>query len=174
MDGGKRESFEVLRDAVEAIGAKAAAAHLKVSPALVYKWCEKPRDDESSTAEMGSGTRNPLDRVMGLLEATGDRGIVDWVCEQAGGFFVPNPDPADTVADKFLLETQGMIQKFSGLLSVLTESMTNDGRIDSEESKMIRQFWQELKSQVERFVIACERGQFDSFSPDGKRQPPRH
>ena len=33
-------SHEVLREAAEKIGVKALAARLRLSPALVYKWCE--------------------------------------------------------------------------------------------------------------------------------------
>src|SRR5688500_7040444 len=40
------KSYEVIRQAVDEPGVKAVAAALKVSPALVYKWCEQPADSE--------------------------------------------------------------------------------------------------------------------------------
>ncbi|MGE0431675.1 MAG: hypothetical protein AB7K09_17965 [Planctomycetota bacterium] len=172
----KSQSWEVLKASVERVGAKAVAAHLKVSQALVYKWCEKPRDDDNEDGEVGSGARNPLDRVLGVVEATEDNALVRWMCEQAGGFFTPNPDHIGDVAISsidFLDKTQAMIQQFSDLLRVLTESKNNDGRIDTDESKKIRGSWEELKGQVESLVVACERGLFDQFDKDGKRMPPR-
>ena len=38
------KSYEVIRQAVDEPGVKAVAAALKVSPALVYKWCEQPAE----------------------------------------------------------------------------------------------------------------------------------
>ena len=50
-------SHEVLHDAAEKIGVKALAAKLRLSPALIYKWCEEadPADPDAS------GNKNPLD-----------------------------------------------------------------------------------------------------------------
>ena len=67
------ESHEVLRQAIEPIGAKKAAHELRVSSSLVYKWCE----------EDTSGARNPLDRIKSLIECTGSRTPVEWLCRQA-------------------------------------------------------------------------------------------
>src|SRR3712207_8639054 len=51
-------------------GVKAVAAALKVSPALVYKWCEAPADSEDPDQ---SGAKNPLDRVREMYLLTKDR-----------------------------------------------------------------------------------------------------
>ena len=170
----QRQSWEVLKTSVEKVGAKAVAAHLKVSQALVYKWCEKPRDDDTDDGEQGSGARNPLDRVLGVVESTADDALVGWLCARTGGFFTPNPETkaAENSVD-FLAKTQEMIQQFSDLLRVLTESKNNDGRIDTDEAKRIRLAWEDLKGQVESLVVACEQGLFDDFDPQGKRLPPR-
>ena len=40
------KSHEVLREAAETVGVKALAGELRLSPALVYKWCQlADRDD---------------------------------------------------------------------------------------------------------------------------------
>ena len=50
-------SWEVLREASEHIGVKALAAKLKLSPALIYKWCQESSrtdPDPSRTTERPS------------------------------------------------------------------------------------------------------------------------
>ena len=60
------ESYEVLREAAEGVGVKALAAELRLSPALVYKWCqESSREDVDA-----SGARNPLDRLADIVRVT--------------------------------------------------------------------------------------------------------
>lgn len=158
------ESFEVLKEAVEPLGAKAIAADMHISAALVYKWCQRPPEDDND--ELGSGARNPLDRAAQLYKLTRQPEIVNWLCHQADGFFVPNPK-LDLEAIKanplhFIERTQGMIHHFSSLLNVLTESINDDGRIDVDEAKRIRRVWEVLKCQVEELVVGCEKGFFDS------------
>ena len=58
------KSFDVIRQAVDEPGVKAVAAALKVSPALVYKWCEPPADAHDPDQ---SGAKNPLDRVREII-----------------------------------------------------------------------------------------------------------
>ena len=59
------ESHEVLKDAFEQTSPKAVAAELGVSLSLVYKWAQ-----EQSAS--GSGSRNPLDRILDCLLYTSD------------------------------------------------------------------------------------------------------
>lgn len=73
------KSHEVLKAAVEGVGAKQIAFDLKMSASLVYKWCSPWMPEDASS------TRNPLDRVLELIVATGDRGPVEWLCQRAGG-----------------------------------------------------------------------------------------
>lgn len=143
-----RPSHEVLKEAIDGVGAKAAAAKLGLSQAMVYKWCADPG---------GSGTPNPLDRIAALVELTGDPGAVAWLCEAAGGIFVANPDPkrgSDPVA--VLSQTQKLVREFSDLLDVIAQSMA-DGKVDPAEARRIRSEWEALKRQAEGFVRACER-----------------
>ena len=84
------KSFEVIRQAVDEPGVKAVAGALKVSPALVYKWCEPPAEDEDPDQ---TGAKNPLDRVREMYLLTKDIRLIRWLCNEAGGFFVSNPVP---------------------------------------------------------------------------------
>lgn len=149
------ESYEVLREAMEKVGAKAVAAELKVSPALVYKWCEPP----DSTHADASGTRNPLDRLREIVRVTGHIAVVNWLCHQAGGFFVHNPKPTSKDIDADLLQsTQHLVKAFSELLNEVSASVADDGAIAAKEAGHIRQDWERLKTTAESFVVACERG----------------
>ena len=78
------KSYEVIRQAVDEPGVKAVAAALKVSPALVYKWCEPPAEADDPDQ---SGAKNPLDRVREMYMLTKDIRLVRWLCNEAGGFF---------------------------------------------------------------------------------------
>ena len=152
------KSHEVLKRAVDKVGTKRTAADIDVSTSLVYKWCEQakkhPDDDKS-------GARNPLDRIVALMQSTGDVEIIAWLCQQAGGFFVEDPDDSDVDFNQHYLDhTQQMIENFSELLRVMSEAIRNDNRIDPKEADHIREVWQDLKRYGEQFVLACEHGKF--------------
>jgi hypothetical protein len=150
-------SWEVLRDAIEKVTVKAVASKLKISNALVYKWCQEP----SRSNRDSSGARNPLDRIHMVFELTGDPRIINWLCHKAGGFFVQNPPLSSEPQEEQLLDsTQRFVNEFGAMLSAVSRSISNDGRITTDEAATIRQCWEQLKSSAERFVNACERGQF--------------
>ena len=153
------ESYEVLRKAVEEVGAKGVAGDMKVSPSLVYKWCQPPTEEDGEEA---SGARNPLDRVQALLESTGDSDLIGWICQRAGGFFVRNPEAsAGRIDAEYIGHTQRIIEDFSNLLRAVSDAIADDGQVDSKEAMRIRDEWRKLKQYGEAFVCACERGLFD-------------
>jgi len=151
------KSYDIIRAAVDEPGVKAVAAALKVSPALVYKWCEPPADDADPDQ---SGAKNPLDRVREMYLLTKDIKLIRWLCNEAGGFFVANPvpDAQHGVDQNIFNETRSMVREFSELLEAVTESVEDDSVIDTEEADEIRQKWEDLKSCVERFVVSSEKG----------------
>jgi hypothetical protein len=152
------KSHEILRQVVEGIGTKQVASDLRISTSLVYKWCAPPGED----ADL-SGARNPLDRLVHLCESTEDRRPIEWLCEHFGGFFVENSaDENQAEIDAaYLQQTQTLLHDFSALLQVISDSIANEGRIDSEEAREIRQHWQKLQAQGEGFVRSCEEGHYD-------------
>ncbi|MEW6249668.1 MAG: phage regulatory CII family protein [Planctomycetota bacterium] len=158
------ESWEILREATEEVGVKAVAARLGVSTALVYKWCQESRRDDADA----SGAPNPLDRLKTLFEVTRDQRLVNWLCSVADGFFVPNPRVRFAERDEELLgTTQRVVQNFGNLLSQVSRSIENDGRITKDEAERIRRAWETLKSHAECFVAACERG---LYADDGGKR----
>src|SRR5881397_3569237 len=132
------KSYDVIRQATEEPGVKAVAAALKVSPALVYKWCEPPAEADDPDQ---SGAKNPLDRVREMYLLTKDIRLVRWLCNEAGGFFVSNPVPdlRRPLEEIIFTETRSMVRDFSELLEAVTESVENDSNIDPDEADQIRQ-----------------------------------
>ncbi len=159
------KSHEVIRQAVDEPGVKTVAAALRVSPALVYKWCEPPADVDGPDQ---SGARNPLDRVREMYLLTRDIRLVRWLCNEAGGFFCANPVPElrKNLDAAIFSETRGMMRDFSELLDVITESTEDDPGIDPDEADLIRQRWEDLKACAEKFVVACEKGHYHLKHPD--------
>jgi hypothetical protein len=154
------KSHELLKQVIEAVGAKRVAGDLKVSSSLVYKWCAEPVDDVGDPDP--SGAHNPLDRVVQMCQSTGDLRPVEWLCGELGGYFVESPDvDLSDVPSECIRHTQALLHQFSTLLQVISSSIANEGRIDLEESRQIRAQWRRLQSQGEAFVRACEGGLFD-------------
>jgi hypothetical protein len=153
------KSYEIIRKAVDEQGVKAVAAALKVSAALVYKWCEPAAEQDDPDA---SGAKNPLDRVREMYLLTKDIHLIRWLCNEAGGFFVSNPVPElrKSADEEMFSETREMVRDFSELLDAVTESTENDRVIDTEESDRIREKWEDLKACAEKFVLSCEKGLF--------------
>jgi hypothetical protein len=146
------ESHEVLRNAFRKTSPKAVASDLGVSLSLVYKWAEKPTDD-------GSGSRNPIDRLLQIIRLSGDTEIVEWLCSQQGGTFVKDPEPHDRDSGHVFEETQEIISQFSTMLQEISDAV-EDQSVTKEEAAQIRQCWVKLKSHAEGFVRACEEGKF--------------
>jgi hypothetical protein len=157
------ESHEVLRRALRKTSPKAVASDLGISLSLVYKWAEKPTDD-------GSGSKNPLDRLLQIIELSGDTGIVEWLCRQQGGHFVKDPDVSGHQIDHVLPATQEIIGQFSDLLAKISDA-AEDHSVNPDEADEIRQCWDKLKSYAEAFVRGCENGDFKSMTrPPAGRQ----
>lgn len=156
------KSHEVMQLAIDRIGVKALAARLNLSTAMVYKWCqESPQEDPSS-----SGARNPLDRLREIYHATQEARLVNWLCNEAGGFFVINPVATPLPADAQLLATtHRVVEEFGEMLTAVSRSVENDGKISAAEADRIRQCWESLKTTAEQFATACERGIYG----DGRR-----
>ncbi len=149
------KSCEILKVAADTIGVKALAGKLNLSPALVYKWCQDSNKEDPDS----SGARNPLDRLAEIVQATGDERVVNWLCHEAGGFFVHNPRAHGGDNETELLRrTQALVKEFSGLLSTVTSSIEDDGQIEDREADLIRRKWETLKSTAESFVVAGETG----------------
>lgn len=145
-----------MKEALNRTSPKAVAADLQVSLSLVYKWAQPCTD-------LGSGSRNPLDRVRRIMELTAEPKIIEWLCQQAGGHFVPNPEPSGQPAFEIETGTNAIVNQFAQLLGVITHAAA-DRSIGADESERIREVWDHLKSVTEGFVRCCEEGDFEQAS----------
>lgn len=158
MNKGKRKggyrgmaSHELLHELFVKPQVKNLAVKLGRSAVLLYKWAQ-PRAGDNS------GKKNPVDWVVELMQLTDER-LVRWICARAGGFFVKNP--ALTVWRALtLVKAAGAVLmclvQFQGRLLQAQQ----DGRVSSKAAEDLRAAWEELKSEAESFVQACERGAF--------------
>lgn len=160
------KSYQVLKRSVEQIGVKAVAAVLKLSPALVYKWCEEPSLQESPYQSCGAV--NPLDRLMRIYEITQDQMLINWVCKAAGGFFIKDPmvERVSGYTEMFR-KTQKLIKEFSDTLNAISQAYSDDN-VNSQEAQRIRSEWEELKRAGETLVHECESGLYREISPKKK------
>jgi hypothetical protein len=149
------ESHEVLRKVFDQVSPKALAAELGISLSLVYKWAEKPNQD-------GTGNRNPLDRLVTIMELSQDEMIVEWLCQRAGGCFLRNPDSSCKQGFEVLPAIHEIIGQFSSMLSMISAAAL-DNSISTKEAQEIRDSWDRLKSYAEGFVRCCEEGDFDQM-----------
>jgi hypothetical protein len=145
------ESHEILREVFQKSSPKQAASELGLSLSMVYKWAEPPVDK--------SGAANPLDRVAMLMRCTGDERIVQWVCQQGGGFFIKNPKSSQPPPAFLVPAMNHVVQEFADLLAVMSRS-AEDSQITVVEAQSIRARWEELKSVTEGFVSCCEEGNY--------------
>lgn len=136
------------------------AADMNLSASLIYKWCQSNEHADDSGAD------NPLDRVLRLYQSTGDPRVINWLCENANGFFVRKPDYVGSIGSEIFDSTQKILKEFSDMLEVVSQSYSNDQQIDERESEKIRDAWETLKSIGETFVFSCESGRFMEAVPD--------
>ena len=149
------ESHEVLRNSFQHTSPKAIAAELGVSLSLVYKWAQEQSDT-------GSGSRNPLDRLLEIIRLTRDVQIIEWLCQKSDGYFVRNPKSSCEEGFEVLPATSEIVDQFSRLLRRISESAL-DHSITPDEARTIRNSWDRLKCYAEGFVRCCEEGDFEAI-----------
>jgi hypothetical protein len=145
------ESHEILREVFQKTSPKHLAGELGLSLSMVYKWAEPP--------EQRSGAANPLDRVAMLARCSGDERIVQWLCQQSGGFYIKNPKTGRPHPAFLVPAMNNVVQDFADLLGVMADS-AHDNQVTPPEAKTIRARWEELKTVTEEFVRSCEAGNF--------------
>jgi hypothetical protein len=150
----------LLREVFKDGNPKQIAEDLGLSLSMIYKWAEP-------VGETGSGTTNPLDRVDALIESTQDDRIPQWISEKGGGFFIRNPETTHPHPDYLIPATNRIVQEFADLLSVVA-CAAGDNYINDDESKSIRDKWEQLKSVTECFVNCCEQGNFSSLRKEAE------
>lgn len=146
------ESYQILKEAFKRTSPKAVASELGVSLSLVYKWAQEQ-------SETGSGSRNPLDRLLEIIRLTNEPRIIEWLCEKTDGYFVRNPPSSCEHGFQVLPATNEIVTQFAELLSQISRAAL-DNSISRDEAHEIRAQWDRLKCYGEGFVRCCEEGDF--------------
>lgn len=153
------KTYKVLKKAVDRVGIKPVACALNVSQALVYKWCQNP--EQVYSHKTASGATNPLDRLVKIVETTGDVEMIKWLCKAAGGYYVEDKIGEELPKEQdVLINIQQFIKEFSETLDKISACYSDDGKISKAEAREIRTQWEDLKSMGEGFVMACEAGKY--------------
>lgn len=158
------QSHLVLKQAFESSSPKQIAAELGVSLSLVYKWSQEQ-------SENGSGSRNPLDRVVELYRLTGNQRILEYICEECDGYFVRNPVSHCEKGFQVLPATNEIVVQFASLLTRISAAAI-DNSIDNKEAENIRECWDKLKGYAEGFVRCCEEGDFQLMKKEPNTPSP--
>jgi transposase-like protein len=146
------ESYQIFKEAFKRSSPKAVASELGVSLSLVYKWAQEQ-------SETGSGSRNPLDRLLEIIRLTEEPRIIEWLCEKCDGYFVRNPSSSCEQGFEVLPATNEIVAQFAALLSQISQAAL-DNSITLDEARDIRAQWDRLKCYGEGFVRCCEEGDF--------------
>ena len=156
------ESHEILKNAFKNCSPKEVAGELGVSLSLVYKWAQEQ-------SESGSGSRNPLDRLLQIVRLTEEERIIEWLCERCNGYFVRNPASSSLHSSEVLPATNEIVSQFSNLLSRISQAAV-DNSITLDEAQEIREQWDRLKCIGEGFVRCCEEGDFTKMEVEKERE----
>ena len=151
------QSHAVLRAAFKPKGCKRIAADLKLSLSIVHKWSRARRDGLSEEF-------NPLDRVATLYLITGDRQLIQWLCAQADGFFVPNvaapPATKDSAGKLDLAKAEAVVLQEEAELMASLAGLLAEKELSREKVSRLRALWERCKADMERLVHSLERGEF--------------
>jgi len=156
------ESYEIFKEAFKNSSPKAIAGELGVSLSLVYKWAQEQ-------SESGSGSRNPLDRILEIIRLTEEERIVTWLCEKCDGYFVRNPPSSCEDGFEVLPATNEIVAQFANLLSRISQAAL-DSSITEDEAEEIREQWDRLKCFGEGFVRCCEEGDFEKMEIEKEKE----
>ena len=165
------QSYELLHEVFKKTSAKQVASDLGLSLSMIYKWAEPSERMEPAEVPVGSGAANPLDRIAALHRCTNDPRIIQWICQQAGGFFIRNPETNKPHPEYLIPATNEIVQEFADLLAVVAAAAA-DNQITQKESENIRARWEELKCVTEEFVACCEQGNFSALRARQAPPPP--
>lgn len=157
------KSHEVVKSCFAEQSPKQIAEEIGVSVSLLYKWSQPVGDNQS-------GAINPLDRAVQLNAMAPDNEVLHWLCQQADGVFIQDPEIAAR-AYRYMPATNEIVRQFAALLSEITQAAL-DNKITAAEATAIRDLWDRLKAYTEGFVTACEEGNFAQIRNLPPPEPP--
>lgn len=131
---------------------KDLAGEMGLSAAFLYKWCQ-------ADGGRASGGFNALMRISALTRITKDLRPVKWLCSDAGGYYVHNPEVKAGKVVPLSLAEMKVVHDFAQMIAFLTK-LAGRKKLSREDVEFVREHWDELKSLMEGFVCSCEKGTF--------------
>jgi len=130
----------VFRDA----NIKAVAAELGLNVKTLYKWCEPD-------GGRASGALNPLERCAEVWRLTEDRRVVEWICREANGYFVPNPPVTPPGAQEGLQLCSRVLEELGLLEAALARRLVSHAW-PAAEQESVRSLCDRFKADLERVL----------------------
>lgn len=141
------QCWEIVKEVVEPtrkrshLKVEAIAKALHTSPVLLYQWCRESKH------------RFPAELVGPLKAATGDPLLIEWLCGECNGMFVPFPDAARSVnRDEFKV----LWDRVNGAINHFLEATTPDSpggeSWTTGEAKAFERKVRKLQSHLEKLV----------------------
>lgn len=99
---------------------------------------------------------DPLGDTIALMKHSGNNVILDYICAESGGVFVPNVEAEDSTSTIFQ-DTSTIFSEASDILRVLSDA-ASDGKITQEEGEKIRKEVDEFNQVIFGLLNAVEKG----------------
>jgi len=144
------ESFEVFQEIFSKCSPKILAPELGLKEPSVYKW-----------SAQGELRLNPLDRIVSVMQTSGNLLPLHWLCEQFGGYFVHNPEIKNIKPRPLTPAQNKLVHEFAQMLAFIASEVEKNSL--GKDVNKVRKRWEELKSVTESFVVGCEKGTFEAY-----------
>ena len=149
------DSRALIRDLMDHGDSAVIAQQAHTSVSMLRKWTE--RGDHART--------NPIEHLSGLYRATGDRRLLDQLCAEADGTFVPNPPPRPAPHGEKLGCAMGRLHRASDELDLIYAAGEEHDGFTPEQVARARERVEHLKATLESFQRSLEAGRH--------RRPPK-
>lgn len=144
-------SKEILKRACDERGVKSVADEMGLSSSWLYNQINDPDRGDI------------IEKISLLSKATGNAKLLHWLCQQQNGYFVEHKVLAKTDSASINMHLSEVLKEFSDVMREIGDAFA-DGKVTYQEARRIRNEWEEVKSLLESFVIACE---LESMKEDG-------
>ena len=149
------DSRDLIRDLLDHGDVTDIARQAHTSRSMLHKWHQ--RGDHART--------NPIEHLGGLYRATGDRRLLDALCAEADGTFVPNPPPRPGLDGENLSRAMARFHRAYDELDLLYAAGEEHDGFTAEQVARARERVEHLKATLENLQRSLEAGRH--------RRPPK-
>ncbi len=139
-------SKQIMKSACRKKGVRQVASIMEIAPTALY-----------NQMNGNMGCQDIVQRFLDFCNATESSAPLEFVSEELNGYFVANPEVSTSKNGSSQKYVSVALQEFSHLIDEIGKAM-EDGEISKSEAVRIRKEWEDLKRNLESFVLACEYG----------------